>query len=223
MAAELRELREDYAAGRLTLDEFAARVGDALRDDRGPAPAGPFDAHLVAGERVVWVGRPDAGRRFAKSDLYGVPFSVLWAGFAIFWERSVIVSGAPIFFVLWGIPFVAIGLYLLAGRFAYGRWLRRRTLYAVTDRRVIRVVRRRSGNTLDALFLDAIPAVNCELRSDGSGSVVFGSASAHARSRTFTPFPGSKDEEGPLVFEDVPDADYVAELVAELRRSQARG
>src|SRR5919201_2297721 len=129
MAAELRELREDYAAGRLTLDEFAARVGDALRDDpTGPAHYGPFDAHLVAGEKILWVGRPDPSKRFERSDLFLVPFSLLWGGFALFWEAAVIAHGS-FFGTLWGIPFVAIGLYMTAGRFVYKAWVRRSTLY----------------------------------------------------------------------------------------------
>jgi hypothetical protein len=108
MAAELRELREDYAAGRLTLDEFATRVGDALRDDRtGPAHSGPFDAHLVGGEKILWVGRPDPAKIFSKSDRFAIPFSLMWGGFALFWETTVILSGGG-FFILWGIPFVAI-------------------------------------------------------------------------------------------------------------------
>ena len=37
----------------------------------------------------------------------------------------------------WGIPFVAIGLYLVVGRFFYKRWDRRRTRYAITDQRVV--------------------------------------------------------------------------------------
>jgi hypothetical protein len=218
MAAELRELREDYAAGRLTLDEFAARVGDALRDDpTRPAHSGPFDAHLVAGEKILWVGRPDPTMRLTKSDFFAVPFSLAWGGFAIFWETSVIASGAPIFFVLWGVPFVAVGLYLIAGRFVQKARVRRRTLYAVTDRRVLKVVRRRSGDNVDALFVDAIPVVNRELRRDGSGSVLFGSTSLQARANALIPVAGP--EGVPLVFEDIPDPAYVAELVTDLRRA----
>jgi hypothetical protein len=231
-------LRERYAAGNCTLDEltqriaavYAAATTNEVREAAAALAAAPMVAaenalapHLVANERVFWTGRPDLSKRFTKADLYGIPFSLLWAGFAIFWETSVIASGAPIFFVLWGIPFVAIGLYLVVGRFAYRAWLRRRTLYAVTDRRVLKLVRRRSGDSVDALFLDAIPAVNRELRPDGSGSVVFGSAAAHARSRTLTPFSGSKEDEGPLIFEDIADAAYVAELMTDLRRTPTDG
>jgi len=131
----------------------------------------------------------------------------------------VISSGAPLFFWLWGVPFVAIGLYLVFGRFFYRSWVRRRTLYAVTDRRVIKLVRRTAADSVEALFLDAIPAVNRELRRDGTGSVVFGTASLQTRANALLPVAVAKVEGVPLTFEDIPDAAYVAELVTDLRRT----
>jgi hypothetical protein len=230
----VRALRETYAAGGCTLDEltqriaavYAARTPEDVREAAGRLAAAPvvptasaLEPHLVGGERVLWTGRPDPTKRLTKTDLFAVPFSVLWGGFAIFWETSVIASGAPLFFALWGIPFVAVGLYMIAGRFVYRAWLRRRTLYAVTDRRIIKLVRRRSGDTVEAVFLDAVPAVNRELRPDGSGSVMFGSASVQARANALLPVAVAKVEGIPLAFEDIPDAAHVAELVTELRRS----
>jgi hypothetical protein len=194
MAANLRELREDYAAGRLSLDEYSRVVGQALRDEAAaPATADPFGGHLVKGEQILWVGRPDASKIFAASDRVEIPLSLMWAGFAVFWEATVIRNGGSVFFVLFGAAFVAIGLYLIFGRFVERRLVKRRTWYAVSDRRILVLQRRRSGDDLQAAFVDALLSVGRE-----GDDVVFGNTT--------------------LRFDDIPDAEYVADLVAQLRQ-----
>ncbi|HET7466268.1 MAG TPA: PH domain-containing protein, partial [Candidatus Dormibacteraeota bacterium] len=101
-----------------------------------------LQAELQPDEQLLWTGRPDANRLFTWLDLYLVPFSLFWTGFAIFWESlalygAVRAGAEAAFFPLFGLPFIAIGFYLLFGRFLVKRYSRRHTYYAVTDRRVI--------------------------------------------------------------------------------------
>jgi hypothetical protein len=44
-------------------------------------------------------------------------FAVLWTGFSVFWEFMAWKSGAPWFFVLFGTPFVAVGIGLMVWAF----------------------------------------------------------------------------------------------------------
>src|SRR3954469_22318729 len=101
---------------------------------------------LTSGETVLWAGQPSPSVTFHKEDVYLVPFSLMWGGFAIFWESMVLFGGSkghanPIswFMALWGIPFIVIGQYLIWGRFITARLKKKRTFYALTNRRVITV------------------------------------------------------------------------------------
>lgn len=132
--------------------------------------------HLLRGERILWAGRPNPNRLLAFGDVFLIPFSLMWGGFAIFWETAVIGIGAksghaaPGFFVLWGIPFVLVGQYLIWGRFIYKRWDRQRTIYAVTNQRVLTL----RGNMLQSMFVNQLATINQTVRRDGSGTLDFG-------------------------------------------------
>jgi len=131
--------------------------------------------YLQPGEAVLWTGRPDPRRLLTGKDLFLIPFSLLWGGFAIVWEATVLAFGsgpnkAPVFFVLWGIPFVLIGQYIIWGRFLVKRWNRQRTAYAVSNQRVL-ILR---GRSLQSMFLSQLPTIVQSSRADGSGSLEFG-------------------------------------------------
>ncbi len=76
-----------------------------------------IEAALGRPVTLLWTGNPAQGLRFRAADLGLVPFSFLWFGFAIFWEYSAVSGGTPLFFRLWGVPFLLVGLYISLGRF----------------------------------------------------------------------------------------------------------
>lgn len=132
-----------------------------------------FDGYLLPNERVLWMGRPARGLLITARDGLMIPFSLAWGGFALFWEASVVTTNAPVFFRLWGVPFVLIGLYLIVGRFAFDAWLRRRMVYAVTDRRVL--IRRFAPlASFKALPLAQLPQARLRDEAGPRGTIVFG-------------------------------------------------
>lgn len=128
---------------------------------------------LSSGERILWEGAPPTGLKLQPLDALLIPFSLLWGGFAVFWNVSVWTMGADWFFRLWGLPFLLVGLYMIAGRFFVDAWIRRRTRYVVTDRRIL-IERRGSGAVLHTLDLRRLPMLATRERPDGSGTILFG-------------------------------------------------
>ncbi len=125
---------------------------------------------LFPGEILLWTGKPGKGHMFGKKDVYLIPFSILWCGFAIYWEAGVIMSGAPLIFPLFGIPFVLAGLYITVGRFILKRIRARNSRYALTSQRIIIKV----GNVSKSLDLNYLPRMTVIRYADGSGVILFG-------------------------------------------------
>jgi hypothetical protein len=82
---------------------------------------------------VLWTGKPKQGLVLTSRDALMIPFSLVWCGFAVFWTFSATGHGAPTFFTLWGLMFVAIGLYFVVGRFIHDAKIRSKIVYAVTN------------------------------------------------------------------------------------------
>lgn len=146
-----------------------------------------------------------------------VPFSVLWGGFTIFWFVGALARGG-VLFALFGVPFIVVGLYLIVGRFLYKRWKAHRTLYVLTDRRVIEVVTGARTRTR-AEFIDRVPTINHDLRGDGSGTIRFSSwnwvSSVYGNSGL--DFVGGMYGDPGITFYDVADARSLVEHVDRLR------
>src|SRR5262245_56900012 len=140
-----------------------------------------IDKELRANERVFWRGKPATGIRLRGSDAYLIPFSLLWGGFAIFWEASVLTipKDQPVGFVfpLFGIPFVLVGLYFIFGRFIFDARSRAKTEYAVTNQRVI-IKSGLFSRKIKSLNLNSMPEISFTEKSNGSGTITFGESTS---------------------------------------------
>jgi hypothetical protein len=115
---------------------------------------------------------------------------------------------------LWGIPFVIAGQYMIWGRFLHDGWLKRRTYYAVTSRRIL-VVQEGWKRKTTWIFISAIPTV--EREGSIAGTLWFGPK---------YPTPGGRGQKtrgmsrfgiGDVpVFADVDDLDTVYRMVLDL-------
>lgn len=139
---------------------------------------------LEPGERLLWSGFPRQGLMLRAEDAFLIPFSLLWGGFAILWEYSVITGEPDVpdqfnlwdkFFVLWGVPFVLFGLYFIFGRFIADAARRGRTIYAVTNTRAI-LLTNFFGHSLRSIQLSGLNEIGLSKKAEGRGTITFGPA-----------------------------------------------
>jgi hypothetical protein len=138
-----------------------------------------IDAELSSGERVAWSGQPLPGR-FARRALPTVLLGIPWTAFAIFWTAGAAwgtakARDAGVFraFPLFGLPFILIGLGMLASPY----WMRRkakRTVYVLTNRRAFVLAAGRRGSiTVRSFELQRLTELRRKQNSDGSGDLTF--------------------------------------------------
>ena len=183
---------------------------------QGPAE---ISKELTGSEQLIWTGQPVRGVRLRSSDALFIPLSLVWAGFALFWESSVLTKGAPLFFALWGVPFVVMGVYITVGRFLVDAWRRSRTVYAVTNERVL-ILSGGFRRTVTSLRLATIPSISLKEARSGVGTISFGGGSPLGNMFGGMEGPGAERHLGPR-FDLVPKARSVYEAIQAAQRAAA--
>jgi Bacterial PH domain len=175
---------------------------------------------LGASERLVWSGQPKQGFVLRRTEVLAIPFSLVWCGFAVFWEWSVLHSKAPWFFPLWGLLFVIVGLYFVAGRFYVDALMRAKTWYAITNERVI-IVAGLFNRTVKSLQLRSLSDVSLSEYANGSGIITFGAASSLSPLYGgWAGWPGMQGQIGPR-FDLVPNVKSVYETIRGAQKAAA--
>ena len=143
---------------------------------------------LQAGERILWQGQPIAARIF-KAAFAIYLFAIPWTAFSLFWEAMALspwlaMQDNPevdqtariiaVVFPLFGLPFIAIGFWLLAKPFTLARKARQ-TSYVITNARALVVTSGKMQETVSYPFETITGEINCIARSDGSGTLYFSS------------------------------------------------
>jgi hypothetical protein len=187
-----------------------------------------LQAELSDQESLLWSGQPRRNVIFHQQDWFGIPFSLMWGGFAIFWEWGVTghlgnaghTNSSSGFFVLWGIPFVRIGQYLIWGRFLYTDWKKTRTYYGVTNKRILVLNTGTSRRVTDGYF-SSLESISLTTRHDGIGTIEFAPEPERQTAWEYNSRRGRGNQIGidlsRLVFFDVADARNVYQLIQSQR------
>ena len=195
--------------------------------------AARFEDHLVDGEEIRWTGRPDPSVNFDRRDLTLIPFSIAWAGFAIFATAGFVKGyieaagsggqeGSFLFLAL-AAMFSLLGLYLLVGRFFNKRWNKLRTYYALTNLRVL-ILETGTTSPLSGVPWDKVPAIGKTQGFVGTGTVTFAQVrwwktdTGNTGLEFFTLLPSRKV----TAFYDIAEVDRVYDLANELGHQRWR-
>lgn len=184
---------------------------------------------LGPGENLVWSGRPRQGLRFQAADLLLVPFSLLWGGFALVWETTALTMTTkipmdkgpgyiPVMFPLFGLPFVAMGLYMMIGRFFFDSWMRARTAYGVTNERVIIVSGLRTPS-IQSLNLKTLTNISFTENGDGTGTIQFGAVPMMVGAMMGTGWP-MRTGQMPICFDSIPAVKSVHDAIRAAQLAQ---
>lgn len=133
-----------------------------------------IDDQLRPGETVKWTGTPDPGA-FAKIPRLWAQ-TVFGSGYALFaltfiGEAAASVGGGiGLAFLLVPLMFFAIGVYMASVMLRLG-WRAVRTIYAITDQRVLIVEQKNDGAVTSTIAPAEISQVMVRRSADGSGTI----------------------------------------------------
>ncbi len=133
---------------------------------------------LIAGERLLWSGRPDPKRM--RSVFWIWAFAIPWTMFALGWTGIAaaafiagLVKADPdfswffLFFPLFGLPFIGVGIWMLSKPFTILKDARH-TIHALTDQRVLTLTHRKE-RTLRSVEIDKFGPITRTEKADGWG------------------------------------------------------
>jgi hypothetical protein len=184
-----------------------------------------WEDFLDPGERLLWTGAPATGLRVTPRGLAGSFASLFILGFALFWTAGAgmgLWSGAwreadgfmrvfMVVFPLFGLPFVAVGLYGVFGHYLADAYARAHTRYALTDRRALIAVdgrqrMLRSWPIGPATIVDFLPGPEASIRFATDVQVDSDGDKSHTR----------------IGFDRIPDGAAVMQLIRQLQTGTAQ-
>lgn len=166
-----------------------------------------INSYLLPDEYVIWNGKPGKGYLLNKTDAFMIPFSIIWCSFAIFWENSVLISSASLIARLWGIPFVCVGLYMVFGRFIMKSYVRKETVYVITNKRILSFIK----NQVKTIDYHICPSRTITRHPDGSGNISFSSSTQPANMFNMSGWPSNQDS---FELDNIPEVDRVLQILS---------
>lgn len=126
--------------------------------------------YMSPGEYELWHGKPQKGNLFTPQDAWPFLFGIMWCCVAVFQTVTAVANGNLLHTP--ALPFLAVGLYLLFGRFIWTAIQRSRTVYVITNQKIIR---KRMGN-IDMVNRSNKLPIQLKVHRNGNGTITIGAA-----------------------------------------------
>ncbi len=118
--------------------------------------------YFLPDEYELWRGKSKGMDPHQKMIM--IPFGLFFLAFALFWTASASMVGGV--FGLFGLPFIAVGVFLVFGKNIVGK----KTYYVITNKRIYRS----QAGRVDMVDLANLPPMRTQGHNNGAGSIYFG-------------------------------------------------
>jgi hypothetical protein len=167
-----------------------------------------FQNEMLKDEKILWTGQPKKGFVFSGEDIFWILVGLFFIGAVSFMGYNTDLFFI-IFLIIFTLPFVLIGLYLVFGIIIYKNYQKKRTYYAVTNQRIIILINS-SNKIVESILINQIPVLKKTVKNDGSGTIQF----------DYTGYIGTGENSQrieALSLDNIMDVDTVYRMISDLR------
>ena len=178
-----------------------------------------IDSYLDVDEAIKWRGKPKGGLLLRIVDIFLIPFSLLWGGFAsVFFLEFLMIDGGetPVVFpfLSMGFFFFLIGQYFIYGRFIVDAIIRANTDYYVTTQRAIIVTKFLGDNISD---MPLTSSLEISVSGRRRGTIKFGPGRGFIFMNPFVLWQGNMH---PFCFEQIKNVQEVYKVVRSVQQGK---
>ena len=145
-----------------------------------------FQSDLLRDEKILWDGQPKTSL-FNSTDYFITLIAMIGGGGALMGLVAAVSSvndkppglSALLPSLLPMIVMLPFLLYLMFGRLLYRFWKNKHTYYAVTNQRIL-ILYTVPSKSLQAIFINTLPALHKSTNSKGTGTITFGNSDPRA-------------------------------------------
>lgn len=179
--------------------------------------------YLLPGERLLWIGRPIQGLALRPNDLWIVPLTVGFAFLGLQQDARIAGGASPSFdltFAVRAAMFLGGAFYVAVVRFFQHAWVRRRTLYAVSDRRLL-FLRTGPWGWFRSIEIGYLPLFEYEEQKGGRGTLTF-DFEEQPKSWWALPWSGLASPSGARCFDRIAEPRRIYDLICRESYRQRR-